>query len=340
MRKKKHEQGKLQGPAWSSVLLHALLIITALGLVLDLVFRNVLGTSLCPTEACAIVGDYVRIGESNLVFTGLVFFLVLWLVYFLARRFNRTWLWGSATLLLMGGLAFDGGLMGFQFAVVQQSCDLCIAVAAALLLALVLFAVVRRQAFLVLLGLAVWLGGGAVGAMIDQPSQPSSSAAGVNHRLEDIEVIRWSGPDADQWPRFYFFFSLHCPHCSEVLIRLALEEETPGRFTWDFVPLDTDPKDLQRIAALQAMDLKDKNPFYEILLMEQTRGVPEAEVPESLKKAIHEARAYFQTRGFRGVPVTVVQQGPGEKTVLVGADNALRFFYREGIVSDPAEMRD
>jgi len=88
------------------------------------------------------------------------------------------------------------------------------------------------------------------------------------------------------------------------------------------------------------MDLKDKNPFYEILLMEQTRGAPELEVPESLKNAIHEARAYFQARGFRGVPVTVVQQGPGEKTVLVGADNALRFFYREGIVSDPAEMRD
>ncbi len=331
MKKKKKEQTEVQAAdsKISAIMLHALFILASMGLALDLIFRQAGGISLCPTEACQLAGEYVRIGEAGLVFTGLVFFLGLWLIYFLARRYNRAWLWGAMTLILMGALAFDGSLLGFQFAFIQEHCQLCVAVGIALLLVLILYALVRGKAFIFLAGMAVWLGGGAAGAMLEQPANSSPA----NYRLQDIQVLRWSGPEPEDWPRIYFFFSLHCPHCSEVLIHLALEEEAPKRYVWNFIPLDTNPGDLKKIAALQAMDLDDANPFYEILRMEQYPGVPEVEVPRGLEEQIEKARNFFRARGFRGVPLTIVEQSPGVKITLTGAENAIGFLRQQEILS-------
>ena len=330
-KKKKAQTGDQAADPWiSAVMLHALFILTSAGLALDLIFRQAGGVSLCPTEACQLVGEYVRIGEAGLVFMGLVFFLGLWLIYFFARRYNRAWLWGAMTLILMGALAFDGSLLGFQFAVIQEQCQLCIAVGIALLLLLILYALVRGKAFIFLAGMVVWLGGGAAGAMLEQPANSSPA----NYRLQDIQVLRWSGPEPEDWPRFYFFFSLHCPHCSEVLIHLALEEEAPKHYIWNFIPLDTDPGDLKKIAALRAMEnLDDANPFFEILRMEQYPGVPDIEVPRDLEEQIEKARNFFRARGFRGVPLTIIEQSPGVKITLTGAENALGFLRQQGILS-------
>ncbi len=333
MKKKKKQSTEAARPenyAWSAPLLHAALLLAALGLGLDLIVRGTMGVSICPTEACHIVGEYVRIGESNLVLMGFVFLLILWLVYFFARRYNRAWLWGLATILIMGALSFDGSLMGFQFLVIQEPCLLCIIVACCLFLILALFALVRKKAFLFILGLAVWIAGGAAGGIL----HPPATSAENSPDLEDTGAIQWSHPGAKDWPRFHFFFSLHCPHCTEILLHLAQEGAEPLDYTWQFIPLDTDPEDLKKIAALQQMDLSDKNPFYEILLMEQHPQTPDVEIPAHLQEIIHQARFYFQAQGFRGVPITIVQKGPDEKKVLTGAAEAMQYFRDKGIISN------
>ncbi len=332
MKKKKKQNTETTGGgsyAWSAPLLHAALLLAALGLGLDLIIRGTMGVSICPTEACHIVGEYVRIGESNLVLMGFVFLLILWLVYFFARRYNRAWMWGLATILIMGALSFDGGLMGFQFLVIKEPCLLCIIVAVSLFVILALFALVRKKAFLFILGMTVWIAGMTAGGIL----QPPATTAGQSPALEDVGVIRWADEDAREWPRFHFFFSLHCPHCTEVMLHLAQEGEEPLNYSWHFIPLDTDPEDLKKITALKQMDLSDKNPFYEILLMEQHPRTPDVEIPAQLQEIVHQARLYFQVQGFRGVPVTIVQKGPDEKKVLTGAEEAMQYLRDKGIIS-------
>ncbi len=332
MKKKKQQSTEAVSPessAWSAPLLHAALLLAALGLGLDLIVRRTMGVSICPTEGCLIVGEYVRIGEENLVLLGFVFLLVLWLAYFFARRYNRAWLWGLATVMLMGALSFDGSLMGFQFLVIQEPCLLCIIVACSLFLILALFALVRKKAFLFLLGLCVWIAGGAAGSIL----QPPATTATDRPDLENTAVIQWSHTGAQDWPRFHFFFSMHCPLCTEIMLHLAQEGSEPLDYTWNFIPLDTEPDDLKKIAALKKMDLSDKNPFYEILLMEQYPGTPDVEIPGHLQELILQARFYFQVQGFRGVPVTIVQKGPDEKKVLTGAQEAMQYFRDKGILS-------
>ncbi len=321
---------------YSGIILHVLLLVSALGLALDLLWRSGRGASLCPTEACLIVEQYIRIQESSLIFLGLLFFLVFWLVYFFASRYDRPELWGLGTVLLFGALAFDGGLLGFQFGVIQEQCHLCIAVGAALILVLAFFALVREKGGLILIGLAVFLGGGAAGAMF---TWPDTNAQASDPQIEQARVLEWSGEEAEDWPRFYFFFSLHCPHCSEILFYLAQEDEAPGKYQWNFVPLDTDTEDLKKIAALKEMDWADKNPFYQILLMEEADQVPEVEVSRDLRSRIGKARDYFQAQGFRGVPVTVVQEAPGEKTKLTGGQEILTYFVEEEIIMVQEESK-
>jgi len=328
-KKQKTEATGQENYAWSAPLLHAALLLAALGLGIDLLVRGIMGVSICPTEACHIVGEYVRIGESNLVLMGFVFLLILWLVYFFARRYNRAWMWGLATILIMGALSFDGGLMGFQFLVIKEPCLLCIVVAGSLFVILALFALVRRKAFLFILGVTVWIAGGAAGGIL----QPPATNAENSPDLEELGVIQWTHPGAQDWPRFHFFFSLHCPHCTEVMLHLAQEGTGPLNYSWQFIPLDTDHDDLKKIAALQQMDLSQKNPFYEILLMEQHPETPEIEIPGQLQETIQKARFYFQAQGFRGVPITIVQKGPDEKKILTGAEEAIQYFRDKGILS-------
>ncbi|WP_291319001.1 hypothetical protein [Desulfonatronospira sp.] len=328
-KKKNTEADRQESYAWSVPLLHAALLLAALGLGIDLIVRRTMGVSICPTEGCLIVGEYVRIGEENLVLLGFVFLLALWLMYFFARRYNRAWLWGLVTIMIIGALSFDGSLMGFQFLVIQEPCLMCIIVAVSLFVILALFALVRKKAFLFILGMTVWIAGGAAGGIL----QPPATNATDTPDLENAAAIQWSHPGAEDWPRFHFFFSLHCPHCTEVMLHLAREGAAPLDYSWHFIPLDTDPEDLKKIAALKQMDLSDKNPFHEILLMEQHPHTPDVEIPVHLHKTIHQARSYFQAHGFRGVPVTIVQKGPDEKKVLTGAQEAIQYLLDKGIIS-------
>ena len=306
----------------SFVFLHIVLILAVMGLGLDIYLRRTTGGSICPTEACAIVGDYIRISELNLVVFGLAFFVLLWGVFFFASRYEKKWLWTGMFMLMLGALAFDGAILGFQYFSIQESCHLCFGVGAALLVVLLLFALVRRKLAILVLGLAVWIGGGIGGAMINIPDRAP--------QLEQMSGIAWKGPEVKEFPRFYYFFSLHCPHCTDVLVNLAIND--PRDYSWTLFPLDTSPADLKKIAWARDLDMKEENVFYEMVRMEQSRQVPDVEVPDDLSENILKIRAYFRASGFRGVPLMIVDKSPGKRIIITGGTDIINYLYDLGVL--------
>lgn len=303
--------------------LHTILILAMAGLGIDIYMRISQGTSLCPTQSCAIVGDYVRLGELELVCMGLVFFAVLWGTYFFASRYDRKWLWAGTSILMLGALAFDGALLGFQFVSIQEQCYLCIGVGAALILSLVCLSLVRRNLLVFVLGLTIWLSGGIAGSMITIPDRTPF--------LEQLQPISWAESDASQWPEFHYFFSLHCPHCTDVMVNLAKQKS--GKYLWNIYPLDTGVTDLRKIYSIKNKSEESENLFYDIISMEQSGAVPETEAPESLQEEIIDIRSYFRGSGYRGVPLMVVDESPGKRIVLTGGGNILNYLLEEGVIS-------
>lgn len=306
----------------STVFLHAALVLTMAGLAWDVYLRVTTGGGICPTEACVIVGDYIRISELNLVLLGLAFFAVLWGVFFFASRYGHNWLWGLMSLLLLGALSFDGAILGFQYFSIKEQCHLCFGVGAALLTVLVFFALVRRKVIIFTLGLTVWIGGAVGGSVLHIPDRAQ--------QLEELTGITWSGPEAEQWPRFHYFFSLHCPHCTDVLIQLAGNE--PGDYHWNLLPLDNSPADLRKIAWVMALDMEEVNAFYEIVRIEQSWTVPDIEIPEELVYNIGQIRSYFREGGFRGVPLMIVDEGPGRRLTITGGAGIINYLQDQGIL--------
>lgn len=304
--------------------LHAVLVAAVAGLGLDVYLKTSSGASICPTQACSIVSDYVRISDQLLVSAGLVFFALLWGVFFFASRYDRKWMWTICSMLIFGALAFDGGLLGFQFFSIRENCHLCIGVGVALIISLILYAMVRKKMAIMLLGLCVWIGGASAGAMINIPDRTPL--------LEQLKPITWSGPEAAQWPRFHYFFSLHCPHCTEVMINLAMNN--PENHVWNLYPLDTAHADLRKITSIRDKSQdRETNLFYEIVRLEQSFQVPEVKVSKGLSEEIGLTRDFFRGSGFRGVPLMIVDEGQGRRVILTGGGNIISYLYEREILS-------
>jgi len=302
------------------------LILFALTLSIDVWLQYAHHSSLCLTTACQVVGGYVRFGELMLIKAGAIFFWVLWLLVFFAGRYDKKWLWGLISLVLMGALAFDGGLLGFQFMGLQEHCQLCIGVGLALLILVVLFAWIRKSLLIFLLGIAVWCGGFAANSVLIFPTDLPV--------LQKTAFLSWprereSAP-AKYVPRYHLFFSLSCGHCSRVIANLAVN--TTDQVDWTFHIMDHRDADLQRLAHILASNQTSANPFLEILHWESEEKVPPIAIPDSLKDTIELAKTYFTRSGFRGVPTLIVDERPGVRVILAGANNITLYLHQKGLL--------
>ncbi len=313
---------------WGVVLL-AVIFLAAAGLSVEAWMQLYAGRSLCSTSACEVVGEFVRIGEAGLVVTGAVFFWLVWAVVFFARRYPQPWLWGSATLLVCGALAFDGGLLGYQFMGLGEQCLLCLAVGLSLGLVTALLARVRGSWLLLFLGLAVWTGGFAANSVlrIDPDSPPVAETAFLE-----------SAGDASKAPlRLHLFFSLHCGHCSELAANLAVNQAWQKAY-WTLSATDSAERDLRRLAAIQRDGDAASNPFVSILRVESQKEVPKGPVPEAIRRATHKTQVFFRHRRWRGVPVLLAQEGLGKKVVLTGKEHIMRYLARQDILTRRIDM--
>jgi hypothetical protein len=298
-------------------------LLCAIALSLEYVLQALGAGSLCGTQACKTVGGYVRFGEGMLVLLGSLFFWILFGLLFFACRYERPWLWGAALLGLLGALAFDGALLGYQFAGLGLMCWICVAVAAGL--ALVLTAAAWRRGSLLLLaaGIAVWCGGFAANSALQlTPDMP---------RLEETAFLEHSPAGNEEGPRYYLFFSLDCRHCTEVLYNLS--RVAPASGSWHLAAVNRDAASRAKLARA-ARTSGEANAFARVLRAKKAKVPDPAVVPEHVRRATRKAGAYFRAMGFRGVPVLLVRKNSGIRISLTGVDNISRYLWEQGVVSE------
>lgn len=306
-------------------ILLTVLFFSALFLSAEVWMQAVRHTSFCTTSACAVVGEYIRFGEGNLIKLGAVFFWLLWALVFFGGRYDKRWIWGLVCLILLGALAFDGALLGFQFVGLKEKCALCVGVACALFVNLGLLAWVRRTVFVFLLGVSVWLGGFVANSALD--------LGVIAPALTDAAFLSTApeGNGTIHYPQHTFFFSLHCDHCSKILANLSINlEHLPE--TWLFSCVDNKEEDLFRLAHILASNATKENPFLEILRLESEDKIVPLPVADSLRRNAREARAYFKMKGFGGVPVLVVSERPGRELILRGEGSIMDYLREKEFV--------
>lgn len=328
------------------------LFLAALFLSGEVWMQAVRHTSFCTTSSCDVVGEYIRFGEGNLIKLGAVFFWALWSLVFFAGRYDKIWLWSPAALIFLGALAFDGALLGFQFVALREQCLLCIVVAVVLFTGLFLFAWVRRSLLLACLGIAAWCGGFTANSVLDLDVIPptihstaflslenadngtiSASADGSINGTANASANNTAQVPANgtRYPEHVLFFSLHCDHCAKIMLNLSVNTETlPGN--WRLASVDNKEDDLHRLAHILAAPEATRNPFLATLRVESLDSVAPIDIPDNLRQTVREARTYFKTKGYLGVPILIVTERPGWEVVLRGEVSIMRYLLKNGIL--------
>ncbi|NCC26285.1 MAG: hypothetical protein EOM25_13990, partial [Deltaproteobacteria bacterium] len=312
-------------------LLLALLLGMTVTLGLDVWLTMATGHGLCTTSSCEVVGEYVRIGELLMVQAGAGFFLFLWLLALVAKRTGPT-LWHLFTIALIGALAFDGAILGFQFVALGEKCQLCMIVGLGLFLILFQYAFVRRSVLVLLLGLAVWTSGFVANSVLKlNPTTPA---------LENTAFLQWPS-ESDPWkeyPSFHLFFSLHCGHCARVMANLAANDM--AGFPWTFHMTDTKSKDLSRAAHILASEDTAENPFRSIVSVERAADLPAMVFDPKTVAATEWARDYLRAAGHRGVPLLLVDLDRNRRIVLSGMNSILSYLEEEGLLLEHVDDGD
>lgn len=314
----------------SRLLLLVFLFLSASFLSAEVWMQAIRHTSFCTTSSCDVVGEYVRFGEGNLIKMGAAFFWFLWGLVFFGGRYDRKWIWGSATLLLFGALAFDGAILGFQFMGLKEKCLLCIIVGTLLGVSLGLFSWGRRTVLTFLLGIAVWAGGFTANAVLDLNVTPPA--------IVDTAFATWETAP-DKAPQHVLFFSLHCDHCSKILANLSINAQTlPGK--WHLACTDNKEEDLYRLATVLSSPGGKENLFLETLRVESLDKIEPVPVSDDLRQTVRTARAYFKMKGFQGIPVLVVMERPGWEMVLRGENNITEYLRIRGFLQRELHFPD
>lgn len=276
---------------------------------------------LCPTDGCEVVGTFVKFGETTLIGLGVIFFLVLTGLLILGKWTNKPWLWVLASVVLIAGLAFDGGILGFQHFGIQETCILCYGVGVALFLILAAFGWMRRSMATVVMGVAVWTAAFASQALFVFPQKTPDLQQTV------LTTFRAAQPNG---PQLYYFFSLHCPFCTQILASLATHPPQSGN--WHLISLDTQPGDQRKLAALLDHPQAATNPFRAILDAAQTPA-PDVPIQGWIEDAAHKGAVFLHNSGYRGIPLLIVQETPTRRVVLQGRDPILNYLLEKRLIS-------
>jgi hypothetical protein len=291
------------------------------------------GTSFCKTVTCDIIGDYTRFGELFILGAGIQFFLLVATIMFFAHRYDKTRILPViVTLSLVGAMAFEGVLLGFQFFSLQSVCLICAGVFITVLLLLVFwsFAVVDGKVFV--LGLSACVAG-ILGMYILNPApglgkgevglDPVFRQAG----FEDITV---------QKRRLTLITSMTCPHCQTVILQMALHKEALKDDLLAFAFIDAKEEPLQVVGLFAANVERTREPLSLLFGIKsgQVLGNTELLAPDDAmidsvrKKNLHTS-LYLKLLGLTGVPVLIADENSEQIRILVGANAILQYLNIE-----------
>ncbi len=302
--------------------LQVVLLLGAITLSLDTWLFFDQQSSLCTTSDCQIVGQYVRLGEQFLIVVGGAFFWLLWAVVFFACRYKKPFLWNLAMILIFGGLAFDGVLLGYQVFGLDLKCHLCFGVGLCLWIGLGGFAWVRRSLTVFVLGGAVFLGSVSANALLLFTPRPP--------KLQEIAFCSRPAQEEFASKKYFLFFSFRCAHCTEVLVNLAVNK--PWQGNWYLISIDNTRQGMMKLARVLDSPLLKENPFVPILKIKAKDKIENFPVQDSLHELVKEARAYFSFHGYRAIPLLVVHSGAGKEVILHGSDSIAKYLWENGLI--------
>ena len=303
-------------------LLQGILLLAALFLTAHFYFISRGMQGLCSSKGCKISGQLLKFPEYNLIIAGAVFFWILWLLVFFACRYNKAILWNIVTTMLFAATAFDGVLLGFQFIEVKVLCWLCIGVGGALLASLVSFAWIRRSFLPIFLGASIWCGGFMGQAVLFTNVQ--------THSLSQTDFLTRPAKDKESAKDFYLFFSLNCPHCSQVMANIVLNKAWD--VNWHLSSVDKKSEELNILANVLQSEDASKMPFVHILQSKQRGKFQNIPVPSKLKQQVENAWTFFNTSNYKAVPLLVVRENVGKDVYLIGAQSIAKYLYEKGMI--------
>lgn len=319
-----HHQSSQAATAASRIRTYAPLALTAIAAVLLSLEYGLQKTGhggLCPTAGCAVVGTFVKYGQTAFIGLGLFFFWILAGLLFLEKRQGKSLMGKMTTIVLTAGLAFDGAILGFQRFGIQEACVLCYMVGISLFLILTAYGWLRRCLATVILGVAVWSAGFASQALFVFPEQTPD--------LRQAVLISFQPAQARD-EKIFLFFSLHCEQCTMVMTSLAAHPPQAGE--WHLIPLDTQPDDQRKLSALIDHPLAAVNPFSTILILENAPA-PDVTVVPKAAEASRKGRVFMRNSGYRNIPLMLIQETATRRVFLEGREVILNYLLEKGLVA-------
>lgn len=286
-------------------------------------FLGLKGKSLCTTSACDIVGHYIFFGESTLIAGGCLFFLLVFSLTFLFLRRSQLRKFENITLYILSfALAFDSGLLGFQFFIIEQKCILCIFVAVTLLIIFTLCCIANKSYKFLFLGLIFWVGSFFSTSILDLPENQG------NYEKSNIVLqnSRHSSLQTAAAPVFTLFFSMDCPHCQNVLEYLS-HIDTKNHI-WRLSSIDSDIQQLGKLQRFLVDFLSDENIFAELLIIKNNPELsPLVNIKDikKLKSQTKSARQVLISSNINTVPVLLIEELDFKKSFIIGSDRIIKY---------------
>lgn len=312
----------IKGLLKKDYLLQGVLLLSALFLTANFYLISQGMQGICSSKGCEIAGQLLKFPEHNLIIAGAAFFWILWLLVFFACRYNKAMLWKIVTVILFGALAFDGVLLGYQFIEVEVICWLCIGVGGALLAVLLSFAWIRRSIFVIFLGVSIWCGGFMGQAVLFTNVQTPS--------LSQTDFLTRPAKDKESAKDFYLFFSLNCPHCSQVMANIVLNKAWD--VNWHLCSVDKKSEELNILANILQTEGSREMPFVHILQSKQRENFQNVPVPSKLKQQVENAWTFFNSSNYKAVPLLVVREEVGRDIYLTGAQSIAKYLYEKDLI--------
>jgi len=176
--------------------------ITAFQAVINLIT----GSSICPNAGCKVVESLTSISPLYLNILGFIFFqVVFWLLGNLkSKPGNGRYL---VDLTLLGGLAFEAALLGYQLFVAHSLCSYCL-----LILVFVIILNILYGARQIAVGAAIFA---AVVISFSIMALFPASASSQKYSLKNASygIKSCASPNKE----IYLIFSSDCPHCQQVI---------------------------------------------------------------------------------------------------------------------------
>lgn len=287
------------------------------------------GASLCKTSACDIIGDYTRFGETTILAGGILFFLFLATGMFMSQRAAESgWLSVVIALILVGSMAFEGVLVGFQLFSLHSVCLICAGTLVTLFLLLTLWSLAVADRKILFMGVVACISG-IIGMYLLNPdpglSQKEIALAPV------FQQVGFTDPTI-QKRRLTLISSMTCRHCQTVIQQMALHQEAVAEDLLAFAFIGVDEKSLHKAGFFAANAEGVENPLRLLSTLKTGQvdnrrdlTLPDKTMVETVRQKNLRTSQFLQLMGLTGVPVLIAEEDAAHRRILVGSEAILHY---------------